>query len=74
MGFTLIAIERFQIEAELTQIFWLKTANLKLNRHQAIQLTVEKQQIESKVTPTDLQWVFGANKTKIAAQLDKKIF
>src|SRR5450830_426989 len=74
VGFSFIAIQRFQIEVQLAQILRLETADLQLNGHQAVESTVKEQQIQSKITPTDLQRVFGADKAEVAAQLDEEIF
>ncbi len=67
MGFAFVAVQRFQVEVQLAEVFGLKAADLELNGNEAVEASMEKQQIQSKVLAADLQRVLGADKTEIAA-------
>ena len=68
-----IAVQRFQVKAEFAQIFGLKAANLQFDGNQAIEAPVKKQQVQRKIAPAHLQWVFAADKAKVPAQFDQKL-
>src|SRR5690554_5300533 len=73
VGFADIAIQRLQVKTQLAKIFRLEAADLEFDGHQAVEAAMEKQQVQGKVPSTHLQRVFGADKAKVAAQLDQKI-
>ena len=57
MRLTLIAIQCFQIEIELAQVLRLEAADFQFDRDQAVEVPMEKQQVECKITAADLKRV-----------------
>ena len=74
VGFSVVAVERFEVEIELSQVFGRKTRGLKLDGDQAIESAVEKQQVERKILLADLQGVFAADEAEITTQFEQKLF
>lgn len=53
-----IAVQGFQIEAELAKVLRFKSANLQFDRNKCVQTAVEKEQIECEVAAADLKRIF----------------
>lgn len=70
MGFAFVTVQRFKVEVELAEVFQLEAANLKFDGHQAVEAAMKEQQVQSEITPSDLQRIFRADKAEIATQLD----
>ena len=50
-AFADVAIERFQVEIQLAEVFRLKLTHLQLNRDQAVETAVEEEQIQRESRP-----------------------
>ena len=72
VGFAVVAVQGFEVKIEFAEVFWLKRCHLEFYRHQAVQATVEEQQIEREGLIADLHRVFGADVAEVAAQLGQK--
>ena len=67
-----IAIERFEVELQLAQVFRLEATHLQFDGDQAVQLPVKEEQVQGEVAPADLHGVFRADETEVTAQLSEK--
>ena len=68
-----IAVEGFEVEAELAEVFRLEAADLELDGDEAVQAAMEEQQIEREIPPADLERELGADEAEVAAQLDEEV-
>ena len=73
VGLFRIAVEGFEIEAELAEVFRLEAADLEFDGDEAVQAAVEEEEIEREIPPADLERELGADEAEIAAQLDEEI-
>ena len=69
VGLAHVAVESFEIEPQLAEVFGLEFVHFEFDGHKAVQTTVEEKKIQSEVPLTDLHGVLGADKAKIPAQL-----
>lgn len=67
-----VPIEGLQVEFQLAQMFRLKLLDLQLEGDQAIERSIEEQQVQHEIPSSDLEWVVAADKTEIAAQFDEE--
>lgn len=67
-----VAVQRFEVEVELAQVLGLEPVYLQLDRHQAVQATVEEQQVEREVPSTHLHRELRSDEAEIAAQFDEE--
>src|ERR1700685_40324 len=68
-----VAVERCEIEIQLTKVLGLETVDLQLNVHQAIQAPVEEQQVDLEIRPANLDGIMAADKTEIATEFDEEV-
>ena len=68
-----VAVQRFEVEAELAEILRLKPSDFEFEGDQAIEAAVEKEQVEREVAAADLDREFGADEAEIAAELDQEV-
>lgn len=55
-------------------MFWFEAVDLKFNSDETIEAAVKKQEIESEVAVTNLEWVFGADEAEILTHFIDEIF
>jgi hypothetical protein len=72
VGLAHVAVQRFEVEAELAQVFRLEPIHLQLDCHEAVQAPVEEQQVEREISSTHLHRKLGAYEAEVAAQLDEE--
>ena len=72
VAFSVITVERFEIEIELAEVFGFEATRLEFEGDEGVEATMEKEQIERKVLPAHLQGIFGSDIAKVAPQLGKE--
>jgi hypothetical protein len=69
-----VPIESFQVEVELAEILWLEAAYLQFDVNQAVETSMEKEQIQSEISVTHLEGKLRANEAEVSTELDEKDF
>ena len=68
-----IAVEGLQVKLELAEVLRLEFTDLELNGYQAVQTTMEEEQVEVEVLAADLDGYFTADEAEIATQLGQEV-
>ena len=72
VGLTHITVQSLKIKAELAEVFRLKATDFQFDGYQGVQAAMKEQQVEGKISAADLEGIFRADKTKVAAQFGQK--
>ena len=67
-----VAVEGFEVEAQLAQVLGLETVHLQLDGDQAVEATMKEQQVEGEVPAANLHGVLRTDVTEVAAELDQE--
>ena len=73
MGLLHVAVQGFEVEAELAEVFGLEAADLQLDGAEAVETAVEEQQVEGEIATANLHGELGADEAEITAQLDQEV-
>jgi len=73
VGFAHIAVEGFEVEIEFAEVLGLKAPGFEFKCDQAIEAAMEEQQVQREILAADLDGIFGADKTEVAAHFDDEI-
>ena len=68
-----VAVEGLQVKLQLAEKLRLEFFNLEVERDQAVECPIEKQQVDFKVPSTDLNSVVAADETEVAAKFDQEL-
>ncbi len=74
MGLALKSVENAQISLELAQIGCFEFALLEFNRHEAVQLPVEKQKVDILILPEGVQMILIPHEGKVFSESQDEIF
>jgi hypothetical protein len=69
VGFLHVAVERLDVEAELSEVSRLELADLELEGDQAGQTPMEEHQVDREVLVPDLDRILGADEAEVAPEL-----
>ena len=74
MRLTHVAVESFQIKAQLAEIFRFKPRHLEFHGDQAVEAAMKKEQVQREIPCTHLQRILGTDKAEVSAKLQHEIF
>lgn len=66
MGLLHVAVERLDVERELTEVGGLELLGLQLERYEALQATVEEHEVDREVLVADLDRILRADEAEVA--------
>jgi hypothetical protein len=72
VGLLHVAVERLDVERELSEIGGLELLDLQFEGDEALQLTVEENEVDREVLVTDLHGVLRADEAEVAAQFSEE--
>lgn len=73
VGFADVGIEGFEVEFEFAEVFGLEAVDLEFDGDEAVQATVEEEQIKGEVAVADLERILGANEAKISTHFTDEV-
>lgn len=73
VGFADVAVEGFEVELQFAEVLGFEAVDLEFDGDEAVQATVEKEQIEGEVAVADLERILGAYEAEIAAHFADEI-
>jgi hypothetical protein len=72
MGLAHVAVERFEVELEFAEVLGLEGCNLQFEGDEGLEPAMVEEEVEAEIFATDLEQIFFADETKVAAELDEE--